>query len=114
MDSNARLRLATRLHFAVLRHLGDSVDVDDILHRPAQTRELLWVCEASGDDELMALAAQFRDMMAAPAPRDEAPAVDEAWARDSSGFGPSRPPGLPDRLSPKPGREWFRPSTWLR
>lgn len=112
MDSNARLRAATRLHFAVLRHLGDSVDVDDILHRPQQTKELLWVCEASGDDELVALATQFRELSVGKPARIETPAANDAWSRDSSGFGPSGPPVVPDD---KPaGREWFRPSTWLR
>ena len=128
VDRNIRLRIATRIHFALLRHLGDTVDVGDILHREAQTREVLWVCEGSGDDELMSLAKQFRDALAAeraavaqvpqaltPAPRQvlAPPPQDAAWSQDTSGFGVSRPPEInePPRSSPLPR---FQPMRWLR
>lgn len=95
MDPNTRLRVATRIHFSLLRHLGDSVEVQDILHRPTHTREVLWVCDASGDDELVALAAQFRH-----ASRPDAPVPDT--------------PVPPPSPSPATDTDWFRPSTWLR
>lgn len=135
VESNNRLRIATRIHFAMLRTFGDTVDVSDILQRPAQTREVLWVCEASGDEELMALAKLFREASAraaaptvttvvampplTPAAQPAAPAAapqDVAWARDTSGFGVSRPPEVPGGSGhPAPRRAgWLQSLPWLR
>lgn len=128
VDRNTRLRVATRIHFALLRHLGDTVDVGDILHREAQTREVLWVCEGSGDEELMTLAKQFREALAAeqaaavPPPAAQPPVAratqapppqDAAWSQDTSGFGVSRPPEIVEPASSGPAPR-FRPMRWLR
>jgi len=59
LDANTRLRIATRIHFALRRHLGEGVDVAQMLQSDAYAREALWVCEAIGDPELAALARQY-------------------------------------------------------
>ena len=95
MDANSRLRIATRIHFLLLRHLGEGVDVATMLRNDKEAREVLWVCEGSGDQELMSLARQYR--RAGPSlarPPAERPAAghapqDTSWANDSSGFGVS-------------------------
>lgn len=102
-----RFRIATRIHFALLRQFGEDVDVRTLLKGGPEAREALWVCEASNDRELVALAEQFRRLPAAPAPAEPADAPqDIAWARNTSGFGHSLPPslaGLP-HVSPSPSR----------
>ena len=65
MDANTRLRIATRIHFSLRRHLGEGVDVAMMLKNDDYAREALWVCEALGDAELVALARQY---LGAPAP----------------------------------------------
>ena len=59
VDPTARLRIATRIHFALLRHFGESVDIRLLLAGGAECQEALAVCEASGDRYMMALGRQF-------------------------------------------------------
>ncbi len=85
-------------------------------------REAIWVCEASGDAELATMARQLRlanDAPAAPA-RPAAAAAPVAatpqetpWARNSSGFGVSRPIGL-DESKAESTANWLKPATWVR
>lgn len=126
-DTSTQLRLATRIHFALLRRYGEAVEVDAFLNDDAEAREALWVCQASGDAELAALARQFstpagakasrasrRERVAAPPAPTPAP-QDAAWARNTSGFGVSRPPELDDAAAHRaatPSR--FNPLGWLR
>ena len=103
MDAQ-RFRIATRIHFALLRQFGEDVGVSTLLHGGPEAREALWVCEASNDAQLVALAEQFKRSANAPS-EDDAP-QDAAWARNTSGFGHSLPPsldGLP-HVSPSPSR----------
>ena len=128
MDLNNKLRIATRIHFALLRHYSEDVPVSDLIKGEADAREALWVCEASGIDELVTLAQQFKAATAeevlstrthrlnppraAQAPRVATTAQDMAWAQGSSGFGVSTPPSF---LKPAPViPAWLNPSTWLR
>ena len=89
---------------------GRSVEVRDPARRPADVREALWVCEASGDAELAALARELRlhrrSAVAAPRrgtlrrPRSRCRwrrGARHAWAQDTSGFGLSRPAELSPR-----------------
>ena len=71
--ANTRLRIATRIHFALLRYLGEGVDVARMLHSDAEAREVLWVCEGSGNRELVMLARQYRSASHAPASRSSSP-----------------------------------------
>jgi len=119
VDTSLRLRTATRIHFALLRHFGERVEVGTLLKNEADAREALWVCDASGDAELAGLARQLRRLNAAEAqPRKKAPAApapqDAAWARNTSGFGVSRPVGLDTEPSGIAGSQWLKPSTWLK
>jgi len=131
LDPTSRLRLATRIHFALMRQFDEAVEVSDLLDNTASGREALWVCEASGDTELVALAQELRRATrraaaAAPTPppasRSPANVVssgrvpqDTSWAQDTSGFGLSRP----SEFDAKPQRtehssSWFAPMDWLR
>ena len=131
MDPTSRLRLATRIHFALMRQFDEAVEVRDLLDGSANGREALWVCEASGDAELTAMAQEFKratrraaatPVAAPPAPRSPANLVasgrvpqDTSWSQDTSGFGLSRPP----ELEARPRRaeapvSWFAPMDWLR
>jgi hypothetical protein len=119
VDTSVRLRTATRIHFALLRHYGESVEVGTLLKNEADAREALWVCDASGDAELAELARQLRRLNAAEAqPRKKASATpapqDATWARNTSGFGVSRPVALDTEPSGFAGSQWLRPSTWLK
>ncbi len=109
---DTRLRSATRIHHLLARHLGAGIDVGAMLKREDYAREVLFVCDASDDAELHALAAQFRAAAAAagtaPIPRDA------AWSEDSSGFGVSAPPivDAAERAARSQPR-WYKPSTWF-
>lgn len=105
MDNAAnRLRIATKIHFAVRRYLGEGLDVGAMLKDAAYATEVLHVCRGSRDPELCALADQFaaapRTESARTAPRQaatsqERPAPQDAvWAQNTSGFGIMRPAGL--------------------
>ena len=131
MDPTSRLRLATRIHFALMRQFDEAVEVRDLLDNTANGCEALWVCDASGDTELVALAQELRraTRRAAaaapampPAPRSPANVVaggrvpqDTSWSQDTSGFGLSRP----SEFDARPRRteapsSWFAPIDWLR
>ena len=127
VDPTRRFRIATRIHFALLRHYGEDVSVSTLLLGENDAREALWVCEASGHDELVALSREFN---AAPAPavgvvravamplataaRGTVP-QDLAWSQDTSGFGLSRPSELAELGAPVPRpTRWLNPSSWLR
>ena len=137
MDPTSRLRLATRIHFALLRQCGETVEVRDLLDGRGEGREALWVCAASGDPELAALARDLgranrrhaNDVAAAAAAaaRPAAPETgtraaghvpqDTAWSQDTSGFGASRLPELgaqPARSAATPTPSWLAPLDWLR
>ena len=130
MDPTIRLRIATRIHFALLRHYGEDVAVSTLLKNGEHAREALWVCEASGHDELVDLAKQFETaarqearalrlrnqqarLEAALAARHGATPQDLAWSRDTSGFGLSRPAETVEAATPHTGG-WLNPSSWLR
>ena len=114
-----RFRLATRIHFALLRQYGEDVDVAALLKGSAEAREALWVCEASHDRELVELAAQFKraakasTRSAIPVEPVEAP-QDAAWARNTSGFGATAPVDLSPQRDVPAVRTLFKPTSWLR
>jgi hypothetical protein len=133
LNDTTRLRIATRIHFALRRHFDADVAVGTLLKRGGESREALWVCEASGDAELMDLARQYTRAMRAEerasavsseaaqkaaATADAAGAnapQDTAWSKDTSGFGVSRPPGSTDAApAPGAGASWLNPANWLR
>jgi hypothetical protein len=111
VDTSTRLRLATRIHFALLRHYGHRVEIGDLMKAEGEVREAIWVCEASGDTELATMARQLREANDAPAAPGRVP-QDTAWASDTSGFGVSGPAEL-DVAAETP-TSWLKPSTWVR
>jgi hypothetical protein len=82
-STNRRLQLATRIHFALLRELGQGVDVGRFLKHPLYARDVLLVCDACTGHDLRRLATAFRgaSMQGANA---------GGGAGDSSGFGSSQ------------------------
>ncbi len=126
MSVNTRLRIATRIHFALLRYLGEGIDVAAMLKRPNEAREVLWVCQGSGDAELMALARQYdRAVALEQAPDGQSFAAghapqDTTWSTDTSGFGLSQPPAVvespkaPGAPRPGPSKGWFASIGWPR
>ena len=45
-SSNRRLQLATRIHYALLREIGQGIDVGRLLKHPLYARDVLLVCDA--------------------------------------------------------------------
>jgi hypothetical protein len=116
-QNNTRLRIANRIHLGLLRHLGEGIDVAVMLRSQAEAREVLWVCQASGDSELIALSRQYERAGALEAAGGHTP-QDTSWAGDTSGFGLSQPPELPrltEQVTPKRGAGWLKPmASWLQ
>jgi len=118
LDPTIRLRLATRIHFALLRQYGEDVAVSTLLGDGADAREALWVCEASGHDELVLLAKQLRatpkpmPVVASRRANQGAVPQDMAWSQDTSGFGLSHPPETMATLAEKPAQRSVL-SRWL-
>lgn len=119
MDLSTRLRLATRIHFALLRHFGEKVEIGALMKAEGDVREAIWVCEASGDPELAAMARQLRQAneLASTAPAATTQPVgtvpqETAWSRNTSGFGVSRPIELD--VKPQPASNWLNPASWMR
>ena len=119
MDSNTRLRVATRIHHALMRHLGETVAVRALIDDSAEGREALWVCESSDDRELVDLARQFkRSSQPKTAPAQAVggrSAQDNTWAQNTTGFGVSRPLdlGTAPRQADDGAAHWLHPSSWF-
>ncbi len=69
LDPDIRLRIATRIHHALRRRFGETVEVQSLLDGDAEAQEAMWVCEGSGDDELRALAREFQGLPPEPPAR---------------------------------------------
>jgi hypothetical protein len=120
MDPQLRRQLAHRIHLALMRELGQGIDVRQMLGSTLYARDVLLVCRAYPGTELRRLGEQFRQATAELIERGGAqPAV---LARDRSGFGVSaRPASKPgssfddfvDSLpgARQPARRWLTPST---
>jgi len=137
MDSDTQLRLATRIHSALLRYLGTGIDVASMLSRKSYAREVIFVCTGCSDPELNALAREYvgarkaaREARSMPlVERRIVPAsipmlpvtaevkLDPEWARDSSNFSPSELAQGESQLEDNAGaprKRWFDPARWLR
>lgn len=117
MDPHHRRQLAHRIHLALMRELGQGIDVTQMLNSALYARDVLLVCQAYPDTELPVLGDQFRHATADASTRRT------DWSPDSSGFGVSRPAvsthsgfdEFADALarSRQPARRWLTPSTWF-
>lgn len=132
VDTSSRLRIATKINFALLRYLGEGIDVGAMLKRPSYATEVLYVCRGSRDRELGALADQFE---AAPhadvrMPASHAAALadthateapqDAAWAENTTGFGVTRPmlatdvaASCPRTATPSGAPRWYEARRWF-
>lgn len=106
-----RLQIATRMHFVLLRELGQGIDVGKMLKRETYARDVLLVCDAHGERELARLAQAFR---AATDDAGQPSASTMAWREsqfvggESSGFGASRPMTAHAPVTtPAAPRTWF-------
>ena len=122
-----RQQLAHRLHAALMRELGQGIDVKQMLGSVLYARDVLLVCQAYPGSELQQLGQQFR-LAEVEAPWPEASARFGAWRRDRSGFGVSKP-GTSESFSDfdalidsaheagqatrHTARRWLTPSTWF-
>ena len=128
MSTPAQLRIAARIHYILKGMLGEGIDVAAMLNDPAEAREILYVCQASDNAELVALANQFfiasevarlADASSLSRPKGTAAAgakptvagaasapQDAAWSRDTSGFGLSQPADLPTQ--PNARTRWLK------
>jgi hypothetical protein len=104
------LRVATRIHFFLLRELGQGIDIEQMLNRELYARDVLLVCEACQGTELARLAAQFRAVRAAakaPGVAEPAPGYSPReldWADSRTGFGMPQPAAA---QSSEPHRGWL-------
>lgn len=112
MSNQVQFRIAARIHFILKRDLGEGINLTAMLSDPDEAREVLFVCQASGNRELVSLARQFvhAGKLAAPeaAVKADGP-QDAAWARHTSGFGISPPaPAGPEERSWRSATQWLR------
>jgi len=80
-STNRRLQLATRIHYALLREIGQGIDVGRLLKHPLYARDVLLVCDACTGHDLRRLATAFRGVSMPTAGGDGA---------DSSAFNTSQ------------------------
>jgi hypothetical protein len=87
------MQCATRIHFELLRELGQGLDIERMLQSPRYARDVLLVCDAFAGTEMAQLAAQFRRAAPAPYPVSDGGHAQQPieWSRVSTGFGVSRP-----------------------
>ena len=132
MTSFSRLQLATRIHFGLLRLIGEGVDVSRMLRQRAYADEVLGICRSLVDLGLIELADRFDDLTAAEDARAHMvqaaldaraalaqlprrrPDTEQAlnWTAVTSGFGLTR--ALDDlALEPTPPRERHTASGWF-
>lgn len=130
--SFSRLQLATRIHFALLRALGEGVDVGRMLRQRAYGDEVIEICRSLIDPSLVHLADRFDDQTAAEDARahmahaalearaalaqlprrKNAAAQSMGWTAVTSGFGMTR--AMADlALEPTPPRERHSASGWF-
>ncbi len=122
MDHHHRLQLAHRIHLALMRELGQGIDVKQMLHSALYARDVLLVCQAYPGSELQALGRQFSQSSVEARPQDQARR--SRSSSDASGLGPSKPAaaeelwdfdafiGLGHEARQVP-RRWLAPSTWF-
>ena len=116
MSTPVQLRIAARIHFILKHDLGEGINVAAMLSDAQEAREVLFVCQASGNPELVSLARQYVNAgkLAKPSAtaHREAP-QDAAWARNTSGFGVTA--ASPAEAEPEPEESSWRSATlWLR
>lgn len=128
-----RLHLATRIHFGLLRVLGEGIDVGRMLRQRDYADEVLNVCRGLEEYSIVELADRFDDATAEESAREcmalaardarhalaqiphRAPVTvqDLSWSDHTSGFGLTRAMVALDDAPPPPAKRRFAPSGWL-
>jgi hypothetical protein len=118
-----RLQLASRIQLLLFRELGEKIAIDRLLTNDMYARDVLLVCEALRNDELVDLAHRFRKASPAHGKPGREPQA-ASWSDNTSGFGlPPLPENLPDEMSESdadaadepPRRGWLAATRrWLR
>jgi hypothetical protein len=113
VSTPVQLRIATRIHFILKRDLGEGINVAAMLSDAGEAREVLFVCQASGNPELVSLARQYVNAgkLAKPAQAKGDAPQDAAWARNTSGFGVVTQAA---ELSAPEESSWRSATQWLR
>ena len=107
-----RLQLASRIQLLLFRELGEKIAIDRLLNNDVYARDVLLVCEALRNDELVDLAHRFRKATPAHGPRLREPAPAD-WSESTSGF--DLPPAPDEPVPPAPPRGWLAATRrWLR
>jgi hypothetical protein len=115
MENTERMRVATRIHYALLRYMGSGIEVDSMLARADYAREVLYVCEGSGDAVLQQLGRLYRDAIATPTAAVPAAPQDTPWSGNTSGFGFTRPGDEDDGVHSRPTQpRGFSLARWWR
>jgi hypothetical protein len=90
---HARLQIAARIHFFLLRELGTGIDVEGMLKLPSYAGEVLAMCDRARGTRLQQLGNEFRKVTAATVGTAGGghEGVPQPWAADTSGFFLSQP-----------------------
>ncbi len=112
MSTPVQLRIAARIHFILKRDLGEGINVAAMLSDANEAREVLFVCQASGNPELVSLARQYINAGKLAKPeqaKGDAP-QDAAWSRNTSGFGVTQVTEIPvpEESSWRSATQWLR------
>jgi hypothetical protein len=78
-----KLRIATKIHFFLLRELGQGIDIERMLSHELYARDVLLVCEACAGTELARLAAQFRSLQTPGVAEPAAPYITTQTAQSA-------------------------------
>ena len=91
---HARLQIAARIHFFLMKELGTGIDVEGMLKLPHYAGEVLAMCDKARGTRLHALGQEFRRVSAAvdvgfagSAATAGHNRLTQPWAADTSGFG---------------------------
>jgi len=84
MNARRCLKIAQRIHWLLVREMGDGIDAERMLSDALYARDVLLVCDAMREHELATLSPRFRRAMEAEPHPDDAPRPHRI-----SGFSPS-------------------------
>jgi hypothetical protein len=111
-----RLQLASRIQLLLFRELGEKIAIDRLLSNDIYARDVLLVCEALRNEELVDLAHRFRRMSPVHGKGGHEPQPVD-WSENTSGFSLQPPPeDAPSSEPPHRGSGGWLAATrrWLR
>ena len=110
-----RLQLASRIQLLLFRELGEKIAIDRLLSNDIYARDVLLVCEALRNEELVDLAHRFRKMSPGHGKGGHEPQPVD-WSENTSGFSLQSAPDDAPASEPPPRRSSWLAATrrWLR